>query len=196
MFDKKEYMKEYYQRPDVKKRQKEYYQKNKKYIKEYQQKNKDIIKEYQKEYYQRPYVKEYYQQPDIKKRKKEYDKEYRQRSDIKKRQKEYNKEYNQRPSIKKRKKKYMKKYNIKHNYGILLEEFKFYLEKQENKCAICSHTFTPEDKICIDHDHATGKVRGLLCFKCNVLLGMAVDNSKTLMNAIKYLNEYNQIAEL
>jgi len=42
-------------------------------------------------------------------------------------------------------------------------------------------------RLCIDHDHNTGIVRGLLCDKCNHLLGNATDSIKILLGAIKYL---------
>lgn len=41
----------------------------------------------------------------------------------------------------------------------------------------------------VDHDHVTGTIRGLLCSKCNTLLGMAKDNIAILENAIKYLKK-------
>lgn len=58
-------------------------------------------------------------------------------------------------------------------------------QSQNNCCAICCRKF---DKLpCIDHDHATGDVRGLLCSRCNSALGLFVDNVESLENAIQYL---------
>jgi len=70
-------------------------------------------------------------------------------------------------------------------YGILDEDYQQLLNAQNGKCAICKATFerTPH----IDHSHTTGKVRGLLCLKCNALLGCANDSQKILENAIQYL---------
>lgn len=63
------------------------------------------------------------------------------------------------------------------------------LEEQGGNCAIC-HEPPPEDKhydLFIDHDHGTGKVRGLLCLHCNTVLGMAGDDPDRLRAAIAYL---------
>ena len=60
-------------------------------------------------------------------------------------------------------------------------------EKQNNKCAICGQEFSDSNKAFVDHCHKTNRIRGLLCTKCNSLLGMANDNIEILQNAIKYL---------
>ena len=68
---------------------------------------------------------------------------------------------------------------------------------QNNKCAICNEMETWKNKhgdirpLAIDHDHSTGKVRGLLCTSCNALLGHAKDKISVLENAIKYLKRYS-----
>lgn len=58
------------------------------------------------------------------------------------------------------------------------------LEDQQGLCGVCSVIMT---KPFVDHDHSTGKVRGLLCQKCNILLGMASDDPHRLQAAIVYL---------
>lgn len=60
------------------------------------------------------------------------------------------------------------------------------------KCAICKAGIEEwggekGNTSCIDHDHKTNKVRGLLCSKCNLGIGMFEDNSENLKNAIEYL---------
>ena len=57
-------------------------------------------------------------------------------------------------------------------------------EAQEGACKICRKNF-PE--LCVDHDHESGNVRGLLCHHCNTMLGLAFDDVSTLTNAIKYI---------
>jgi hypothetical protein len=57
---------------------------------------------------------------------------------------------------------------------------------QESKCAICKQDFGVE---CVDHDHKTGHVRGLLCKACNLGLGYFRDNKLSLANAITYLDD-------
>lgn len=58
------------------------------------------------------------------------------------------------------------------------------IQDQVGKCLICK---LPAYELVIDHDHITGRIRGLLCRKCNALLGMCQDSPYILENAIKYL---------
>ena len=78
-------------------------------------------------------------------------------------------------------------YQKKTKYGLTEEEYKKLFISQNNKCAICGCKFTNENKGFVDHSHINGKVRGLLCTKCNTLLGMAQDNIDILEKAIQYL---------
>lgn len=75
-------------------------------------------------------------------------------------------------------------YALKRQYGISLEVYEAMVKEQNNQCAICK---TNKEKFDVDHDHITGKVRGLLCHYCNVLLGQAFDNPDTLEKAATYL---------
>lgn len=63
------------------------------------------------------------------------------------------------------------------------------LVEQNYKCAICNEDFKKNEKICIDHNHETDKVRGLLCGKCNTGLGLFNDDKEILINAAIYLNK-------
>lgn len=77
-------------------------------------------------------------------------------------------------------------------FGITPEDFANILRLQGGKCAICKTTDPPKCKRSgegwhIDHDHATGKIRGVLCHHCNVLLGSAKDDQITLLRAVHYL---------
>jgi len=81
-------------------------------------------------------------------------------------------------------------YNLKHKYGITVEDYDEMLESQDNGCAICGKT--PEEngrRLHVDHDHRTGKVRGLLCHACNMLIGFAYDDIDILLNTINYLRD-------
>ena len=64
--------------------------------------------------------------------------------------------------------------------------FKAMLEEQGGVCAICSK---PPDKghLCVDHSHANGKIRGLLCQRCNTGLGCYYDELDLVMGASAYL---------
>lgn len=78
-------------------------------------------------------------------------------------------------------------------YGLTQEEVIDMHESRNFKCDICGgNTDHRYDKLCVDHCHTTGKVRGLLCFSCNTMLGNAKDNVDTLKNAILYLEKSNE----
>ena len=83
------------------------------------------------------------------------------------------------------------KYMMKQKFNMTIEQYDELLEKQNGVCAICGRLNTDPQKgrFCIDHDHKTGKVRGLLCTKCNIALGDFDDNINSLAKAIKYLTQ-------
>jgi len=70
---------------------------------------------------------------------------------------------------------------------ITMTEYTQMLEEQNNKCGICDCDMTTPY---IDHNHATGVIRMLLCHHCNSLLGMAKENIQTLQKSIEYLNKF------
>lgn len=75
-------------------------------------------------------------------------------------------------------------------YKLTAIEYESMREKQKDKCAICGSKqplHYNDGELCIDHDHASGKVRGLLCTRCNSGLGFFKDNKEFLTNAISYL---------
>jgi hypothetical protein len=61
------------------------------------------------------------------------------------------------------------------------------ISKQGGYCAICSNLMTNK---AVDHDHKTGKLRGILCYQCNSGLGMFKDNIETMKKAINYLEKH------
>ena len=86
-----------------------------------------------------------------------------------------------------------KSLKLQHKYGINLAQYNLILKSQKGVCAICGQ---PEANhilggLSVDHDHKTFKIRGLLCKKCNLLLGYAKDKVEILKSAIAYL-ERNQ----
>jgi hypothetical protein len=93
----------------------------------------------------------------------------------------------------------MRENNYKKSYGTTIEDYDRMLKEQKGKCAICSSTETKNKNysyFAVDHCHKTGKIRGLLCDKCNTALGSFQDNIKVLSKAIEYLKqnmeEYNE----
>lgn len=74
-------------------------------------------------------------------------------------------------------------YHLKHRYGIGAVEVDSMVKQQGGVCAVCREG-APEH---VDHDHATGKVRGIWCFNCNGGLGQFRDRIDILERAIDYL---------
>lgn len=91
--------------------------------------------------------------------------------------------------------------NLWYRYGITLAERTKMLEDQDGECKVCSSPISfsvPGEKIkrgsgkhvaVVDHCHALGHVRGILCGDCNVLLGKAHDSRRVLRAAADYLEE-------
>jgi len=83
--------------------------------------------------------------------------------------------------------------DLKRSYGISLVEYEAMLQAQGGKCAICRGAERTRDKdggprrMPVDHDHNTGKVRGLICTHCNRALGMFQDSADILRAAIEYV---------
>ena len=95
-----------------------------------------------------------------------------------------------------------KGYQLKYKFGITMEEYQLLLESQGGTCALCNglnnirrkgtHNGEPITMaLSVDHNHKTGKVRGLLCNGCNTSLGKFKDNPILLEKAIKYLRDTN-----
>jgi hypothetical protein len=89
-----------------------------------------------------------------------------------------------------------KRAQLKHVYGITLEQYDEMRLSQNNTCAICGK----EEQLkylAVDHDHVTGKVRALLCQKCNRAIGELQDDPELVRKAADYLERHrnNAIAE-
>jgi hypothetical protein len=137
------------------------------YMKDYQKENKEQIKKYMKEH-----------RSERNHNKKIWDKEHLTERRM---YKEKNRE------------KSKNQYLIK-TYGITLEQYNQMLIEQNGVCAICGQKETRKSKynkytLSVDHNHKTGKVRGLLCHGCNNCLGTLKDDIKIFQSAIEYLNK-------
>jgi len=77
---------------------------------------------------------------------------------------------------------------LQKTYNISLEDKKNLLILQLSKCAICKKKLELKSTTHIDHDHTSGKIRGILCHNCNRGLGYFKDNPRFLKTAIKYLS--------
>lgn len=184
MNSKQEYNKAYYEanREREKKRKLEHYHQNKEKID--REAKKAYMKEYQKTYKKPPKTPE--ERAEINRKKRERyanDPEYRERAKETARNSQSRK-----PEVK-------RSYRLKSDFGITPEEFEKILENQGGGCAICGAKQTNvttrkekiEKKLYIDHDHETGKVRGILCHHCNFGLGQFRDDPELLRKAISYL---------
>lgn len=79
---------------------------------------------------------------------------------------------------------YMAQYRRRRKYGLSPEQFGAMVAAQASKCAVCLQW---TKKLVVDHDHASGRVRGLLCRGCNHALGNLRDNYEIAANATIYL---------
>jgi len=85
-----------------------------------------------------------------------------------------------------------KGYTLKYQYGIEQKDWDRMFKAQKGCCAICGiHQSEMKKALCVDHDHVTKEVRGLLCFHCNTGLGhlRADDGIEILEKAIDYLRK-------
>ncbi len=84
--------------------------------------------------------------------------------------------------------------NIRIKYKIESEDYDSLFESQDGVCAICGLPETEQRKgqikmLSVDHNHETGKVRGLLCGNCNIGIGNLQDNLDILASAVSYLQQ-------
>jgi len=86
---------------------------------------------------------------------------------------------------------------IRRVFNLTPTDYAGMLARQDSKCAICKrpeqvlNTRTGEvRRLAVDHCHTTGKVRGLLCFRCNRAVGLMNDNAEYLNSASAYLTAY------
>lgn len=90
-----------------------------------------------------------------------------------------------------------RKVQVKSTYGLTWDEYLTLYNQAEGRCQICA-TFLQISPVkdeqntsaCVDHDHKTGKVRGILCRSCNVAIGHLKDSKERAFAAFKYLESY------
>jgi DNA-directed RNA polymerase subunit RPC12/RpoP len=78
--------------------------------------------------------------------------------------------------------------NLRNRYGVTLEQFEEILRQQGNICPVCEQG----DKVfCLDHNHKTLEVRGVVCLNCNLrVIGGARDQDHKIVNAARYVTDY------
>ncbi len=80
--------------------------------------------------------------------------------------------------------------SLARKYGMTVVEYQIRLSAQMNVCAICEGINLGGRRLCVDHEHSTGKVRGLLCSSCNTMLGRAKDKAVVLRRAAEYVENF------
>lgn len=143
--------------------------------------------------------KEYGQRPEVKNHYKEYYKARDQKPEIKIHHREYRKKYRENSENRIRENERIKKWahskigrisRIKKNYNITNEQAVRLIEKQDkNICEMCNGNNSDKKRLGIDHNHTSGKIRGVLCFDCNTRLGI-LENKKFVAKAKIYLEKY------
>jgi hypothetical protein len=89
-----------------------------------------------------------------------------------------------------------RRYHLKRKFGLTPEDYERMLRNQSGGCAICGAPPPPGKSLHIDHDHVTGEVRGLLCFKHNNALGDFDDDPELLHRALRYLRRPDELDEI
>jgi len=90
--------------------------------------------------------------------------------------------------------KYRRISSFRKKYNLSYEDFLKMWEDQNGRCAICGIFFDELSDACVDHNHKTGKVRGLLCQNCNSALGFLKDDPELMLKAAVYLRFIEEIA--
>lgn len=81
--------------------------------------------------------------------------------------------------------------NLKRLYGISAEEYNTFYREQGGVCAVCKQESDATGKnstLQVDHDHKSGKVRGLLCYRCNLAMGVLAEDEKRIYQILDYLS--------
>ncbi len=87
----------------------------------------------------------------------------------------------------------VKNYHLKRDYGIDLAQYQLMQSEHNSCCAICG--LSENDlgySLCVDHNHVSGAVRGLLCKPCNLVVGNSQENKSTLLKTIEYLDRHEK----
>jgi hypothetical protein len=80
-------------------------------------------------------------------------------------------------------------YELRRRYGMSRNQYEALLARQQGVCAICRKACSLRKNLCVDHDHETGHIRGLLCVKCNSGIGAFADSSAIIRRAADYLDD-------
>jgi hypothetical protein len=87
--------------------------------------------------------------------------------------------------------KYGRKWDLKKKYGITIEQYDVLFQVQNGVCAICKRPERLKKNLAVDHNHETGKVRGLLCTQCNLALSHISEDIVIAESMINYIKSHN-----
>lgn len=104
-------------------------------------------------------------------------------------------EHRKDPKNKEKWRRYRQNGVFKRRYGITLEQYEKMVTDQENKCLICKKepdNYGPKQNhvLSVDHCHKTGKIRGLLCHRCNTALGAFHESPEIIIKALEYIKNH------
>ncbi len=142
-------------------------------------KTKKQIQKYNKEYSSRPEVKAWAKVRNVRPERKAVRKAYKKSANGL----AYERLRRSNPEIKLK----YENWRLKARYGITLEQYEAMFIAQQGRCAICNRE--DSNRLHVDHNHTSGKVRSLLCGSCNRGIGMFAEDVKLLEKAIKYLKK-------
>jgi len=104
----------------------------------------------------------------------------------------YRRQYRQRPDVKVRD----RAAHLKRKFGITAAQYDAMLASQGGVCAICGDAPKDDVSLHVDHEHESGRVRGLLCMRCNNALGLFKEDEELLWSALTYLGADRRIRSL
>jgi hypothetical protein len=84
---------------------------------------------------------------------------------------------------------------LRQTYGITLQDYEVRYLQQKGMCGLCGNTHPNTGRhssLCVDHDHKTGRIRGLLCHRCNRALGLLGDGAVILRRALNWVEFSNE----
>jgi len=144
---------------------------------------------YSREYYHRPGIKEKIQarakRPEVKEKRRIATGIYRRRPEII----ESLRLYRQQPKVREQ----LRKHLLETRYGISLGDFDSLLMRQGGSCAICKTRAWGPKGPSVDHDHGpSAGIRGVLCIKCNMAIGLIGDNPQRARAIARYLEKYKK----
>jgi hypothetical protein len=83
-------------------------------------------------------------------------------------------------------------YTLKSKYGLTEEQYIEMFNSQGGVCAICKFPCVSGDKLCVDHNHTTGEVRGLLCRSCNLAVAAVGESEVLIYSLLYYIQQHNE----